>query len=292
MRTALRRPTALLAAVAAVLGGLVLAAPSASAEPVCADGYTRRPNPTVLVPHAYPPLFPQYDIRDKALAVRDDGVPVRILPPAAGGDSDRVSVWAAGSSCAFGSLEQGGWSVTARGVVQTWNFNSQLPQAQHLGDLAGVRLNAPLSGMAVAPRATGYWLLGRDGGVFTYGDARFYGSTGGLRLNAPVIGMAATPTGAGYWLFAADGGIFTYGDARFYGSTGGLRLQEPVVGMSPTPSGRGYRLVASDGGVFTYGDATFQGSAAGGPLPAPVAGIITRPTGYSLVGQDSSVYTF
>ena len=43
----------------------------------------------------------------------------------------------------------------------------------------------------------GYILLGRDGGVFTFGDAHFYGSTGGMRLNAPVLDMTMTANGHG-----------------------------------------------------------------------------------------------
>jgi hypothetical protein len=71
-----------------------------------------------------------------------------------------------------------------------------------------------------------------DGGIFSFGDARFDGSTGGIHLNQPVVGMAATPGGRGYWLVASDGGIFSFGDARFYGSTGGIHLNQPVVGMA------------------------------------------------------------
>jgi hypothetical protein len=37
----------------------------------------------------------------------------------------------------------------------------------------------------------GYWMVARDGGIFSYGDAGFYGSAGGLKLNRPVVGMAA-----------------------------------------------------------------------------------------------------
>jgi hypothetical protein len=37
----------------------------------------------------------------------------------------------------------------------------------------------------------GYWLVGRDGGMFSFGDAAFLGSAGGLHLNQPVVGMAA-----------------------------------------------------------------------------------------------------
>jgi hypothetical protein len=133
-----------------------------------------------------------------------------------------------------------------------------------------------------------------DGGIFSYGNARFQGSTGGLRLNRPVVGMAATPTGKGYWLVASDGGIFTFGDAPFLGSTGGLRLVSPVVGMAATPSGAGYWLVAADGGVFTFGDAPFLGSAVPGRPKRPVVAIAATPAGrgYWVVAADGSVYPF
>ncbi|HEY1988314.1 MAG TPA: hypothetical protein VGG43_02515, partial [Acidimicrobiales bacterium] len=105
------------------------------------------------------------------------------------------------------------------------------------------------------PSSPGYWLLGDDGGVFSYGAARFYGSMGGQTLNRPTVCMASTTNGLGYWLVAQDGGIFSFGGASFYGSTGGLSLVKPVVGMAATPDGGGYWLVATDGGVFSFGDA-------------------------------------
>ena len=58
----------------------------------------------------------------------------------------------------------------------------------------------------------GYYLVASDGGVFTFGDARFYGSLGGQHLNRPIVGMAVTPDGGGYWLVASDGGVFSFGD--------------------------------------------------------------------------------
>ena len=42
--------------------------------------------------------------------------------------------------------------------------------------LAGKHLNAPMSTIAATPSGKGYWLLGRDGGVFTFGDAVFHGA--------------------------------------------------------------------------------------------------------------------
>ena len=99
------------------------------------------------------------------------------------------------------------------------------------GDASGVHLNAPIVGMAVDPGTGGYWLLGQDGGVFSFG-APFYGSTGNIRLNQPVVGMTPTSDGGGYWFVASDGGIFSYGDAAFLGSTGNIRLNKPVVEMA------------------------------------------------------------
>jgi hypothetical protein len=141
---------------------------------------------------------------------------------------------------------------------------------------------------------TGYWLAASDGGVFSFGDARFRGSTGGVPLVRPVVGMAPTPSGGGYWLVASDGGVFSFGDARFRGSTGGVRLMKPIVAIARTPSGKGYWLVASDGGVFTFGDARFYGSTGGFRLAAPIVGMAPTPSGhgYWLVASDGGVFTF
>ncbi|MHB8328618.1 MAG: hypothetical protein ACYDD6_03140 [Acidimicrobiales bacterium] len=46
--------------------------------------------------------------------------------------------------------------------------------------------------LTVPAAGTGYWLVAKDGGVFSFGDAARYGSSGGTRLNQPVVGMAAT----------------------------------------------------------------------------------------------------
>ena len=81
----------------------------------------------------------------------------------------------------------------------------------------------------------GYWLVGADGGIFTFGTAKFHGSTGNLVLNRPVVGITASPDHGGYRLVASDGGLFAFGDSRYYGSIPGL-------GIGPAGSrGRGAR---------------------------------------------------
>ena len=162
------------------------------------------------------------------------------------------------------------------------------------GSLLGAPLNKPIVGMAATPDQGGYWLLGADGGVFSFGDAQFYGSTGNLTLNKPVVGMAPTPDGKGYWFVAADGGVFNYGDAQFYGSTGNRILNKPVVGMAATPDGKGYWLVASDGGIFAFGDAGFYGSTGSLVLNQPVVAMAATAAGngYWLAAADGGIFSF
>lgn len=124
------------------------------------------------------------------------------------------------------------------------------------------KMNAPVVTALATRSGEGYYLIGSDGGVFTFGDAGFYGSLGGRTLNKPIVAAALTNSGKGYWMAAADGGVFTFGDAGFFGSQGGKPLNAPVVAFQPTPDGQGYWLFAADGGVFTFGDAKFDGSEA------------------------------
>ncbi len=182
---------------------------------------------------------------------------------------------------------KGYWAVDSAGTVHAFGLSTY-------GDLTGKHLAAPLVGLTPTPNRRGYWLLGRDGGVFSYGGAPFYGSTGNLRLNKPVVSMAAPYYGGGYWFVATDGGIFSFGNAKFYGSTGAKHLNKPIVGMAATPSGHGYWLVASDGGIFAFGDAKFYGSTGGIHLSKPIVGMAATPSGhgYWLVASDGGIFAF
>jgi hypothetical protein len=180
-------------------------------------------------------------------------------------------------------------TATTNGVVSSFD-------APDLGDLRTTKLNADVVGMTSTPTGDGYWLLGGDGGIFSFGTARFYGSTGAMKLNQPVVGMAPTPSGRGYWLVARDGGIFSFGTAGFYGSTGAITLNEPIVDMAPTPSGRGYWLVARDGGIFAFGDAPWLGSVPGTGACGAIEAVAIAPTttgiGYAVQTADGRVWSF
>jgi hypothetical protein len=158
-----------------------------------------------------------------------------------------------------------------------------------------------------APGAHGYWLVGGDGGIFTFGSAQFFGSTGSMSLQRPVVGITPTADRAGYWLVASDGGIFAFGDSGFFGSIPGVgispagtvgarrALDAPIVGMVPSTDGGGYFMVAADGGVFAFGDAKFAGSCPGiGGCAGAAVSVLPDASGdgYWLVTATGNVYNF
>ena len=179
-----------------------------------------------------------------------------------------------------------------------WDVSMTYDPANDTDGSLGVGDFAPNSGalpeVDVFPAAQGYWLMARDGGVFTHGSAPFRGSEGGLRLTSPIVAAAGTPDGRGYFLVGADGGVFTHGDAQFHGSTGSRRLTSPIVNIAVTPDGGGYILVGAGGSVFSFGDAPVLGSESGFALSAPIvaAGITPDDGGYWLFAADGGVFAF
>jgi hypothetical protein len=216
------------------------------------------------------------------------------------------------------SLSGGVWTPTVLSPPQGLVFPTALScptitSCVGVGESEGVTTSADAIIESVPPPSPppsvvphGYWLVGSDGGIFSFGAARFHGSTGADTLNRPVVGITPTINEGGYWLVASDGGIFSFGNAGFFGSipglglgpagsTGGKHLNAPIVGMVPSFNGRGYFMVAADGGVFAFGDATFEGSCPGiGGCSGSAVGVAPDATGhgYWLVTSSGHVYTF
>jgi hypothetical protein len=224
---------------------------------------------------------------------------VSVMAPGVGGLSGTVTFTDGSSTlCAGFSINSSGsaWCTSRIPITDTQSVVARY---------SGNSVLAGSSGSTVQNVRHGYWLLGADGGVFSFGDAQFYGSLPQIgyspagsgaphELRAPLVGITSTISGQGYWLVASDGGVFTFGDAPFYGSTGSIRLNKPVVAMATTPDGKGYWLVASDGGIFAFGDAAFYGSTGSMHLNKPIVGMATTPDGkgYWLVASDGGVFAF
>ena len=203
-----------------------------------------------------------------------------------------------GTALCTATIANGSGSCSATDTPQ----GNSLVQGQYSGDAN----SDPSSGTAnVGALPHGYWLVGSDGGIFTFGSAQFYGSTGSLSLQRPVVGITPTASDGGYWLVASDGGIFSF-DTGFYGSIPGLglhpagsgqphSLNAPIVGMVPTAGGGGYFMVASDGGVFSFGNAKFEGSCPGiGGCAGKAVAVAPDASGngYWVVTSTGNVYTF
>ncbi len=154
--------------------------------------------------------------------------------------------------------------------------------------------SSPVSGFAVKPDRSGYWLVASDGDVSGHGSSADLGGMEAARLNSPIVGMAPTARGSGYWLVASDGGIFAFGDAVFHGSTGSMSLVQPITAMAATPTGKGYWLVASDGGIFAFGDARFHGSGGGRARTDPIVGMAATASGLGswMVTSSGQVLAF
>ena len=93
-------------------------------------------------------------------------------------------------------------------------------------------LNQPIVGMA--PSKQGYWLVASDGGIFTFGDARYLGSTGAGGSAQPVQRMVAAPNGTGYWVVENDGSVVGFGSASASADTAATTSRParlPAIGV-------------------------------------------------------------
>ncbi len=142
--------------------------------------------------------------------------------------------------------------------------------------------------------ASGYYVLGRDGGVFSFGSAVFHGSVPGLGVHADTVLMAVTPSGGGYWVLGSDGGVFTFGDARFLGSVPGTGSRTAAVDLKATPSGAGYWVLGADGSVFAFGDAPALGSLPASGVRDRAVKLVPTPSGngYWILGADGGIFSF
>jgi len=88
-----------------------------------------------------------------------------------------------------------------------------------------MRLDKPVVGMASTPSGSGYWLVASDGGIFSFGDARFFGSAQTYRPAGSVVDIIATAKG--YAVLTSRGAVYTFGDAGYFGGSAG-RLSDAV----------------------------------------------------------------
>jgi hypothetical protein len=82
--------------------------------------------------------------------------------------------------------------------------------------------------------ATGYALVGSDGGAFIFGTGvKFHGSLPGegIRVNN-IVGLALTPDDGGYWMAGSDGRVYGFGNAKVEPTPDGLKPNLPVAAIA------------------------------------------------------------
>ena len=89
------------------------------------------------------------------------------------------------------------------------------------GSSSPKRLNAPIVGAVPSADGGGYFLVASDGGVFTFGDAKFEGSCPGIGgCSGAAVAVMPDTSGNGYWLVTSTGHVYSFGDAVYQGAPG------------------------------------------------------------------------
>ncbi len=149
------------------------------------------------------------------------------------------------------------------------------------------------------PGKSGYWMLGNDGKVYAFGDAKsavFGDAVGRIPAGAKAVHIEPTPSNGGYWITDDRGGVHAFGNAAALGGLAASQLQsnEKVTSLSRTPSGGGYWVFTSKGRVFPKGDAQSFGDLSQMSLNGAIQSSIptTSGKGYYMVGSDGGVFAF
>jgi hypothetical protein len=170
--------------------------------------------------------------------------------------------------------------------------------------------SAAPAGSATVQPTPGYWLVGADGGVFSFG-APFYGSgatpsgacdfspqpPSTLNGSSGCAAIASTPSGDGYWLLNSFRSATAFGQAAQVLQAGCTSLNGAAgfwTGITTSPTGNGFFVTASNGGVMGCGDAVPFGGLTTQRLNARIVGIAATPDGkgYWLAAADGGVFSF
>ncbi|HEY2214572.1 MAG TPA: IPT/TIG domain-containing protein [Acidimicrobiales bacterium] len=158
----------------------------------------------------------------------------------------------------------------------------------------GHALAAPIVGIVPTADNKGYFMVGSDGGVFSFGDAKFEGSCPGIGgCSGAAVAVMPDATGNGYWVITKTGHVYTFGDANYFGAPGPQVF--PVTSAVRTPDGNGYWILFSNGSVNGYGDAANLGGATGSATIANPANAIVATSdgaGYWVVLANGAVLPF
>ena len=128
-------------------------------------------------------------------------------------------------------------------------------------------------------------MVARNGGIFDFGNAKFYGSlpNRGIIVN-DVVGMATTPKGLGYWVARSNGQVFAFGNVATFRDFVASPC-DPVVAIFSRPGQQGYRLVTR--GARRTASAHSCRSGAARPSSASTRHLVRTSIQYPCIGVAS-----
>ncbi|HYH50024.1 MAG TPA: Ig-like domain-containing protein [Acidimicrobiia bacterium] len=214
----------------------------------------------------------------------------RSVLEAAGGSPSTVSVFrngVAAAECPASTTAVPDPCIAGRSIDATTDDVVVVVLAAHASDWA---LGVELPG----PKGDGYWMLGRDGKVYNFGEAARLGDPSAhLSSGASFVDLEPTPSGDGYWVADNQGRLYAYNATQFANVTD-LARGEEVTSVSSTKGGKGLWVFTNRGRVIVRGDAKHHGDMAGVTLNGPVLDSIIAPDrgGYYMVASDGGVFSF
>jgi murein DD-endopeptidase MepM/ murein hydrolase activator NlpD len=158
---------------------------------------------------------------------------------------------------------------------------AESPEIQQFYSTLDQPLVGPIVAQASTPSSGGYYLLGADGGVFTFGDALFAGSLHDLGVGTDAArAIVPNADGRGYWIGLEDGRWFGFGSSA--GRERPHRFEWPIPG--PVESGFGSRRHPVYGGTRPHTGLDVDAER-GDPVAAAAAGTVSYAGWKSGYGQ-------
>jgi hypothetical protein len=183
-------------------------------------------------------------------------------------------------------------NTASGGVILPLGANAD----RRAGDLPGMTRGTPGQTGGAGPPAHigGYWMVGSDGVVYAFGDAKHLGNAAVAKTKA--VDLEPTASGNGYWIVDEAGTVFRFGDAVHHGNVDRSKLAagEKATSLSATADGGGYWIFTNRGRVLTFGNAPFLGDVSTVSLNGPVLDSIVTPygQGYYMVASDGGIFAF
>ena len=173
-------------------------------------------------------------------------------------------------------------------LVQANGQVAALGGPPYYGSAYGIHLVAPIVALVPTPDRKGYWLVGADGSVFPYGDAKYEGDAGGKVRPAPVeAARPPRPTAA-----ATGSSPRPAGCSPSATPSATARSPRPVKGHAvaivATADGKGYWIACSTGRSSPSATPTFHGERGGPAVGQPIVAMAATPDGggYWLGGRQ------